>query len=267
MSMWRNMIVAGVTVVLGLGAAGCNTPCKQIRKAQWICNLAVVDPVEPGSLIYVTDGQFGRVRLPDSVAGFSVKSEDANIADVMHTSNWSFGIDAGLPGLPGSSGLALKDVKARLKRTGYKKIDFKFEDEKVNSLASENGQGPRNLEEAKKLADAYIDALTPRNRSAAGRQKPNGTVYLVMQTYTSKVTGTFESGGAVEAGAEGVLADVASKLKVEGGGNSATTQSVNIAKPLPIAYRAIPLAIIGGGAGLEAPPDVRVKATKYAGPR
>jgi hypothetical protein len=109
--------------------------------------------------------------------------------------------------------------------------------------------------------------MTPRNRSSTGQAVPNGTVYLVMQTFTSKVTGTFERGGTADAGGEAVIAEVAGQLKLEGAAASSTTSSVNIDKPLPIAYRAIPLAISGGGAGLEAPPDVRVKAKKYAGPR
>src|SRR5687768_11048311 len=153
MSQFRHSFVAVMALSILLCAAGCNTPCKSIRKAQWICNLEVVDPVEPGNLIYVTDGKFSKVKLPDNAAGFSVTSVDANIANVMHNSDWSYGIDAGLPALPGSAGLPIKDVKARLKQTGYKKINFRYDDEKVNSLTSQNGEGPDNLERAKALAD------------------------------------------------------------------------------------------------------------------
>lgn len=249
-----------VVTVFATLMAGCATPCKNIADAGWECSLLVTEPVVPGDLIWVgEDNNIVAAGLKPGELGAQIIERDASVADVLRTQKWTFKLDAGLPEMPGLSAVA--DAKGSLESAGVRTIKMVFRDSKVRQLDANLD----DFKKAKERANAYLQLMSvpERNRVRRAAANSNGEVWLVMQTLESKVDGSFAEGGSLGASAAGTIKGVA--IKAGGTYSDDATYTIKFDRSLPIAYRALLIAV-PPETGPQAAAPFTVAGSRFDGP-
>ena len=248
---YRAACILGIPLLVG-----CITNPDQIIERQgWTSNLKVPESLVPGDLIYM--GQKGLQKLPGNVPGFTPEVRDSQIEDQQHNTSWRFSTAAGLVG-PGDIG----SLKGALDAQNVSSVTVTFTDVTNSSLG---GNSWDSLPEAKKRAEWFVANVPTTTRSELGRQVGNGEVWLVTQTLNAKVNYQFTSATGVSAAVSLPGANAQFFVKDEQKG------TLVFAKPLSIAYRALPLAVRKtSGFADSTEPDYELalkKATGYGHPK
>lgn len=239
----RNLCIL-LAALAAIAMGGCQsgqseprTPCQIMKDNRWTCNLEIVDDFKPGQLILVRDGVFQPLPLTINPP----VCNPSNAVREFGQSSWNLGLDVALPQIPGLSAVA--DAKAAVAASGAKKVDISFPKVEICSLKpGEDGTSLAQIERAKVVGQAYLDALSLPNRNIVGNAagQPGAKVLLVLQTLNATVDATVhhESGFSTDVGAtiRGI------KGEVTGGHERDRTLEFKYPTALPVGYRALPVA-------------------------
>ena len=248
-------------VLIAACTPGCTTPCTVITDAGWVCNLEVVENVQPGTFLLVQDKKL--LRLPQQPpADLRVKTLPSSIVNQTGNSDWTFDVDAGVV-VPN----AAANVKGNLKSKGAKSYTVNFTETTVSYLEGDEGKDPvLTLEEAKKRAEKYLEVVatdhgTVINGTLAGGGKGGPVeVLLVMETLVSKIDYTFNKSG--EVGAAVTIPIDAVTVTPGVTYKDAQQHTVVFPQPLPIGFRALRLKVSAPSI-TQASPQIEVIGSSY----